>query len=56
MIIRILTRQAMWRIAKVLQSAGSLYVLFDILDEQEEEVGCYKQCQDQIHSYEYDII
>ena len=29
---------------------------FDIMDEQEAEVGCYKYRRDQIHNYEYDLV
>lgn len=29
---------------------------FDIMDEQEAEVGCYKHRWDRIHSYEYDLV
>lgn len=34
-----------------------LFILcFDIMDEQEAEVGCYKHYRDRIHSYEYDLV
>ena len=29
---------------------------FDIMDEQESEIGCYKYHKDRIHNYEYDLV
>jgi len=29
---------------------------FDIMDEQEAKVGCYKDRRDRIHNYEYDLV
>jgi len=39
-----LIRYAMWRIARALLGAGSLWVLLDMLDEQEAEDGCFEHC------------
>lgn len=56
LIIRMLTRQAVWRISRALLSADSLWVLLNILDEQEAEDGCFEHHLDRIHSYEYDLV
>lgn len=55
-IILMLIRQAVWRIARALLSVGSLSVLHDILDKQESEDSCFEHCWDQIHSYKYDLV
>ena len=56
MIIRMLIRQVVWRITGALLVLFLFGFYFDIMDEQEAEVGCHKHCLDQIHIYEYDLV